>query len=83
MLSGGEFLKYVHTIRPRGYKTCFTLNSVEPEILNTHKYKDNKKFGFFKAQIRLECYFSPLINVKMQIIVGILTFMSRKNFMLS
>ena len=59
------------------------LNSVEHEILNAHKYKDIKKFGLFSAQISLERYFSPLINVKMTIIVGILTFMSRKNFMLS
>ena len=31
----------------------------------------------------LECYFFLLINVKMPTIVGILTFMRRKNFMLS
>ena len=65
------------------------LNSVEHEIFNAHKYKDIKKFNFFKAQISLECYFSPLINVKMPTIVDILTFvgiptfMGRKNFMLS
>ena len=35
------------------------------------------------AQISLECYFFPLINVKMPTIIGIFTFMSRKNFMLS
>ena len=53
-------------------------------------------YNFFHAQlmlsqISLDCYFSPLINVKMPTIVnvkmptivGILTFMSRKNFMLS
>ena len=33
--------------RPRGYKTFFMLNSVEHEILNAHKYKDIKIFGFF------------------------------------
>ena len=32
--------------RPRGYKTFFVLNSVEHEILNAHKYKNIKKFGF-------------------------------------
>ena len=32
---------------PRGYKTFFMLTSVEHEILNAHKYKDIKKFGFF------------------------------------
>ena len=43
---------------PRGYKTFFVLNSVEHEILNAHKYKNIKKFGLFKAQLILECYFS-------------------------
>ena len=32
----------------RGYKTFFMLNSTEHEILNAHKYKNIKKFGFFK-----------------------------------
>ena len=59
------------------------LNSAEHEILNAHKYKNIKKFCIFQAQISLECYFLLLINVKMPTIVGILTFMSRKNFMLS
>ena len=68
---------------PGGYKTFFMLNSVEHEILNAHKYKNIKKFGLFKAQLSLECYFSPLIHVKMPTIVGILTFMSRKIFILS
>ena len=68
---------------PRGYKTFFVLNSVEHEILNAHKYKNIKKFGLFKAQLSLECYFSPLIHVKMPTIVGILTFMSGENFMLN
>ena len=53
------------------------LSSVEHEILNAHKYKKIKKFGLYLAQISLECYFSR------STIVGILTFMSRKNFMLS
>ena len=34
-------------IRPRGNKTLFVLNSIEHEILNAHKYKNIKKFGFF------------------------------------
>ena len=33
------------------------LKSVEHEILNAHKYININKFGFFKAQISLECYF--------------------------
>ena len=59
------------------------LNSIEHEILNAHKYKNIKKFGFFLGSDKLRMLFFPLINVKMPTIVGILTFMSRKNFMLS
>ena len=35
---------------PWGYKTFFKLNSVEHEILNAHKYKNIKKFGFFRLK---------------------------------
>ena len=66
----------------RGNKTFSMLNSVEHEILYARKYKNIKKFGLCKAQIDLECFFR-LINVKIPTIVGILTFMSRKIFMLS
>ena len=59
------------------------LNSVEHEILNAHKYKNFKKFGLFKVQLSLECDFFPLIDAKMPTIVGILTVMSRENFMLN
>ena len=51
---------------PRGYKTFFVLNSVEHEILNAHKYKNIKKFGLFKAQLSLECYFSRSYMLKCQ-----------------
>ena len=44
--------------RPRGYKTIFMLNSVKHEILNSHKYKNIKKFGLFLGQISIERYFS-------------------------
>ena len=66
---------------PCGYKTFFMLNSAEHGILNAHKYKSTKEFRHCHAQISLKCYFS-LINVKMPTIIGILTFMSRKIFML-
>ena len=65
--------------RPRGYKTFFVLKY---KILNAHKYENIKKFGLFKAQLSLECYFSQL-HVKMPTIVGISTFMSGENFMLN
>ena len=51
---------------PRGYKTFFVLNSVEHEILKAHKYKNIKKFGIFKAQLSLECYFSRSYMLKCQ-----------------
>ena len=68
---------------PRGYKTFFMLNSAEHEILNAHKYKDIKKFGLFLGSDKPRMLFFQLINVKMPTILGILTFMSMKNFMLS
>ena len=51
---------------PRGYKTFFVLNSVEHEISYAHKYKNIKKFGLFKAQLSLECYFSRSYMLKCQ-----------------
>ena len=67
---------------PRCYKTFFMLNSDEHEILNAHKYNNIKKFIFLGSD-KPRMLFFPLINVKMSTIVGILTFMSRKNFMLN
>ena len=69
--------------RTRGYKTFFMLNSVEHEILNAHKYKKNQEIQLFSDSDRQRMLFFLLINVKMPTIVGILTFMSRKNFMLN
>ena len=34
----------------RGYKTFFMLHSVEHEILNARKYKNIKKFSFFRLR---------------------------------
>ena len=59
------------------------LNSVEHEILNADKLKNIKKVGFFLGSDKTRMLFFPLINVKMPTTVGILTFMSRKNFMLN
>ena len=65
-------------IRPRGYKTFFMLNSAEHQILNTSKYIKIRKFSFFSGSDKPRIVFFLLINVKMPIVVGILTFMSRK-----
>ena len=59
------------------------LNSVEHEILNVHKYKNIKKFGILGSDKPGMLFIFMLMKVKMRTIVGILTFMSRKNFMLS
>ena len=61
--------------------SCST-NSVEHELLNAHEYKNIKKFDFLGSD-KPRMLFFPLINFKMPTIVGILTFMSRTNFMLS
>ena len=57
------------------------LNSTEHEISSAHKNKlmKSKIFLVLKSS---DAVFILLINVKMPIIVGILTFMSRINFML-
>ena len=73
---------FIQQTRPCGYKTFFILNSDEHEILNVHKYKNIKKCCFLGSD-KPRMLFFLLINVKIPTFVGILTFMSRKNFMLS
>ena len=68
--------------RPRGYKTFFMLNSVEHAILNVHTLKVYRNSAFL-GSVKPRMLFFQLINVKMPTIVGILTFMSRKKFMLN
>ena len=68
---------------PRGNKTFFMLNSVEHVILDVHKYKKISRNSAFLGSDKPRMLFFPLINVKMPTLVGILTFMSSKNFMLS
>ena len=57
------------------------LNSVEREILNAISIKISRNSAFLGSD-KPRMLFFPFINVKMPTIVGILTFMSRKNFML-
>ena len=59
------------------------LNSVEHEILSAHDYRNIKKFSFFSGSDKWRWLFFLLINVKIPTVVGILTFMSMKKFMLS
>ena len=62
------------------------LNSAEHENFNAHKYIYIKKLSFFSGSDKPRMLFFLLINVKMLtivVIVGILTFISTKNFMLS
>ena len=70
-------------ILARGYKTCFMLNSVEHEILNAHKYKKYQEIQLFLDSDKPRMLFFLLINVKMPTIIGILTFMDRKKFILN
>ena len=60
------------TTWPQGYKTFFMLNSAEHEILDAHKSNNIKKFGFFQAQISLECYFSCSEMLKCQYLLAFL-----------
>ena len=60
--------------------SCSTQLSMKFEMLISLKISRNSDFlGSDKPRM----LFFPLINVKMPTIVGILTFMSRKNFVLS
>ena len=69
--------------RPRGYKTFFMLNSDEHEILNAHKCEKYQEIWHYLDSAKPRMLFFLLINVKMPTVVGILTFLSRKNFILS
>ena len=42
-----QSLEIWHSARPEGYETFSILNSIEHEILNSHKYKNIKKCGFY------------------------------------
>ena len=57
-------------------------NSTEPEISTAHKTKILTKKKFLALSIS-ESVFIMLINVKIPTVVGILTHMSRINFVLS
>ena len=58
------------------------LSSAEHDISNAHKYK-KIKMDIFSGSNKPRMLFFLLIKVEMPTIVGILTFMSRKKFMLS
>ena len=65
-------------------KKKFMLNLAEHEILNAHGYiNNNQEIQHFSGSDKPRMLFFLLINVKMPTFVGILTFMSRKKFMLS
>ena len=69
--------------RPRGYKTFFMLNSAENEICSAYKKIKYHQFKRFSCKTELSMIIFLLINIKMPTIVGILIFISRKNFMLN
>ena len=68
---------------PRGYKTFFMLNSTEHEISTAYKKLKYRQIKKFLALGLSDVVFIMLINVKMPTVVGILTFMSMINFVLS
>ena len=72
ILSGPEVIKHF---------SCSTQLSMKIQMLISIKISRNSAFSLGSDKPRM--LFFPLIIVKMPTIVGILTFMSRKNFMLS
>ena len=75
-------LKSLEITGPEVIKLFSCSSQMSMNFLNAHKYK-NKKIRFYLGFDKPRMLFFPLINVKMPTIVGILTFMSRKNYMLS
>ena len=63
-------------------KLFFMLNSSKNEICFAYKKLNTKTLNFFSCTTELSIKFFLLINIKMPTTVGILIFMSRKNFML-
>ena len=70
-------------IRARGYKTFFMLNSAENEICSAYKKVNTSNFNLSSCTAELNMRFFLPINIKMPTTVGILIFISRKNFMLN
>ena len=56
------------------------LNLAEHDILDSHKYKNIKKFSFLLGSDEPRMLFFLLINVKIPTVVGILIFISWKSF---
>ena len=69
----------------RGYTTCQMLKSTEHEISTANKFSklEYRQIKKFLALSLSDVVFIMLINVKMPKIVGIVTFMSRINVVLS
>ena len=78
-------MKEVYKLRARPEnnfkKSCSTQLSTKFQLLIKTKILTNKEVIFLLS--RSDVIFIMLINVKMPTIVGILTFMSRINFVLS
>ena len=73
-----EQIPFVKSIHNRlGYKKKFMLSSAEHEILNALNYQEIQHVS---GSEKPKMLFFLLINVKMPTTVGILTFMSSKNF---
>ena len=59
------------------------LNSAKHEILNAHKFKNIEKIQHLSGSDNHRMLFFLFIKAEMPTIVGISTFIRRKNFMLS
>ena len=74
-------MQTVKDLAPRLF--FFMLNSDEHKILMLISIKNKQEIRLFLGSDKSRMLFFPIINVKMPTFVGILTFISRKNFMLS
>ena len=73
----------ISTLGPEVIKLFSCSTQLSMKFFNAHKYKKYQAIQLFSDSDKPRMLFSVLINVKMPTIVGILTFMGRKNFMLN
>ena len=78
-----QIRRMLKLIWPRGYKNYFMLNSTEQEISTAHNKLKYQQIIKYLALSLSDDVFIMQINVKMPRFVGILTIMSRVNFVLS
>ena len=82
-LSPTGWWSIIERTRPEVNKLLFMLNSAENEICSAYKELKYQQLKLSSCTAELSMRFFLLINIKMPTVVGILIFISRRNFMLN